>query len=447
MTNVTNVPDSTPGNQPSRRDFIRTSSILVAGGLGIGRTAHARGTDVIRIGLIGCGSRGTAAAIQMLNTTSGPVRLVALADVFPDRLQAAYRQLRSRHGDQLDLPPERRFTGLEAYRQLLETDVELVILATPPGFRPQQFEAAVAAGKHVFLEKPVAVDVPGVRRVLDASAEAERKNLAVAVGLQRRHEPAYRETIAQLHGGQVGDFVTLRVYWNGGGVGTCPRQPTQSELEYQLRNWYYFTWLSGDHIVEQHVQNLDVANWLIQDLPVEVNAQGGREVRKRRGNEGRDFGQIYDHFFCEFTYPNGVRVFSQSRHIRNCWNRVSEHVDGTSGSADISGGKIYDRSGTIVWCTQATRDGHQQEQHDLLADLRAGRVPNEGQYGAHSTLTAILGRLAAYSGQRIRWDEALASHVTLANTSALTSLADHAPTCPDQDGDYPIPVPGTTVTL
>ncbi len=444
---MTEIPERPATSHPSRRDFIRTSSFLVASGLGIARAAHAHGTDMLRVGLVGCGSRGTGAAIQMLNTTSGPVRLVALADVFGDRLQGAYRQIRSRHPDKLDLPPERRLVGLDACQRLLETDVDLVILATPPGFRPQQFQAAVAAGKHVFLEKPVAVDVPGVRRVLEASVEAERRNLAVAVGLQRRHERAYRETIAELQGGRIGDLITLRVYWNGGGVETRPRQAHQSELEYQLRNWYYFTWLSGDHIVEQHVQNLDVANWALGEFPQEVNAQGGREVRKRQGDTGRDYGQIFDHFFCEYTYPSGARLFSQSRHIRHCWNCVSEHADATRGSADISGGKIYNRAGQLIWRTTAPRGGHQQEQQDLIADLRRGCIPREGEYGAKSTLTAILGRLAAYSGQTIRWDEALASNRALANTDALTSLADPAPTLPDEHGDYPVAAPGLTPPL
>jgi myo-inositol 2-dehydrogenase / D-chiro-inositol 1-dehydrogenase len=441
---VTNAPDRQPANHPSRRDFIRASSLLVAGGLGIARTAHARGTDELRIGLVGCGARGSSAAIQTLNTTSGPVRLVAMADVFGDRLQGAYRQIRSKHADKVDLPAERRFVGLDACQRLLETDVDLVILATPPGFRPQHFQAAVAAGKHVFLEKPVAVDVPGVRRVLETSAEAQRKNLAVAVGLQRRHEMAYRDTIAQLQSGRIGDLVTLRVYWNSGGVETRPRQSQQSELEYQLRNWYYFTWLSGDHIVEQHVQNLDVANWTLQEFPTEVNAQGGREVRKRQGDEGRDFGQVFDHFFCEYIYPSGARLFSQSRHIRHCWNRVSEHADATRGSADISGGKIYNRAGQMVWRTTAPRAGHQQQWHDLVAALRSGALPNEGEYGAKSTLTAIAGRLAAYSGQSVRWDQLLASNVSLANTDALATLTDPAPVAPDEHGDYPVAVPGLT---
>lgn len=444
---MTHAADRQSVNQPSRRDFIRTSSLLVAGGLGMARTAHAHGSDVIRVGLVGCGTRGTSAAIQVLNTTSGPVRLTAIGDVFGDRLQAAYRQIRSQHAEKLNLPPERRCVGLDACQRVLQSDVDLVILATPPGFRPQHFQAAVTAGKHVFLEKPVAVDVPGVRRVLESAAEAQRKHLAVAVGLQRRHEPAYRETIAQLQSGRIGDPITLRVYWNGGGVESRPRQPQQSELEYQLRNWYYFTWLSGDHIVEQHVHNLDVANWLLQEFPTEVNAQGGREVRKRTGDEGLDYGQIFDHFFCEYAYPGGARLFSQSRHIRNCWNRVSEHVDAARGHADISGGKIYDRTGQLVWRSIAPRAGHQQQMHDLVADLRAGNLPHEGEYAAQSTLSAILGRQAAYSGQSIRWDRALASNLSLANTDALATLDSPPPILPDRQGDYPVPVPGRTLPL
>ncbi len=433
--------------QKSRRDFIRASSLLMATGavtgtLGIARAVHAFGSDVIKIGLVGCGSRGKGAAVQALGTTGGPVRLVALADVFEDRLQSAYRQIKGRHGDRLDVPADRRFVGLDGYRGVMESDADLVILATPPGFRPLHFQAAVEAGKHVFMEKPVAVDAAGVNRVLQANSLARQKNLAVAVGLQRRHEAAYIETIARLQDGVIGDPVTLRVYWNGQGVWTRPRQKGQSELEYQLRNWYYFNWLSGDHIVEQHIHNLDVGNWLIGACPSEVNAQGGREVRKRYGETGTDFGQIFDHFFCEYTYPNGAKMFSQCRHIGNCWNNVSEHVHGTKGSADISGGKIYDASGERIWQTKAARGGHQQEHHDLFADLWAGRRPNEGDYGAQSTMTAIFGRMAAYSGQAMRWEEMLDCESALADVDQLTALDAAPPVLPDADGDYPVAVPG-----
>ncbi len=433
--------------QKSRRDFIRASSLLVATGavtgtLSVARAVHALGSDVIRVGLIGCGTRGKGAAIQALDTSGGPVRLVAMADVFEDRIQAAYRQLKSRHADKLDVPAKRRFVGLESYRGVLQSDVDLVILATPPGFRPWHFEQAVAAGKHVFMEKPVAVDAPGVRRVLQATQLAKQKNLAVAVGLQRRHEEAYRETVGKLQDGAIGDLITLRVYWNGQGVWTRPRQKGQSELEYQLRNWYYFNWLSGDHIVEQHVHNLDVGNWLLNCLPLEVNAQGGREVRRRRSEADADFGQIFDHFFCEYSYPGGMRMFSQCRHMRNCWNNVSEHVHGTKGYADISGGKIYDSSGQRIWQSKAARGGQQQQQHDLFAQLRSGRILQEGEYGAQSTMTAILGRMAAYSGQTLSWQDGFDSALALADVDRLTSFDSPAPVLPDANGEYPVPVPG-----
>lgn len=438
---------STASGQPSRRDFIRASSVLVAGStvtgtLGAERAVHSSGSDRIRIGLIGCGARGTTAALQALSTSSGPVQLVALADVFADKIQSAYRRLKSTHAYQLDVPPERRFVGLDSYRQLLQTDVDVVLLTTPPGFRPLHFEAAVAANKHVYLEPPVAVDAPGARRVLAATSEARLRGLAVVAGLQRRHEAAYQETIAQVQRGQIGQPLTMRVYWNGNGVPARPRLPRQSELEYQLRNWYFFTWLSGDHIVEQHVHNLDVGNWLLHDVPQEANGLGGREVRRRAADQGRDFGQIFDHFSCEFVYRSGARMFSQCRQMRDCWNVVGEHVQGSGGRADISGGKIYDPHGELIWQTRAPRAGQQQSQQDLFAALRSGYALNEGESAALATLTAIMGRQAAYSGQCVTWDEVLASDFSWAHTDALVSLGDPAPVQPDQYGDYPVPVPG-----
>lgn len=430
--------------QKSRRDFIRASSLLVAGGampggLGIARSAHAFGGDLIRVGLIGCGGCGREAAARMLDTSSGPVRLVAMADVFGDRIQAAFRMLKSRHRDKVDVPHERRLIGLDAYRPLLALDLDLVILATPPGFRPLHFEAAVAAGKHVFLERPVAVDVPGVRRVLETGAVALQKNLAVAVGLQHRHEQRYRETIGQLQAGLIGDPVTLRVYRNAGSLRGRPRQPSQTELEYQLRNWPFFAWLSGDQIVERHVQNLDVGNWLMGAVPVSVNGQGA--LAKRRAS-CEELGETYDQFFCEYAYPDGTRMFSQCRHLPNCWNNVSEHVQATRGRADISGGKIYDRSGERIWQTKSARSGRQQQHRDLIEGLRGGYIPNEAEYGAQSTLTAIMGRMAAYSGQLVTCEEATSSAASLATVDDLMSLEDTAPVLPDADGCYPRPEPG-----
>lgn len=434
----------TGASQPSRRDFIKTGSSLliaggvVAGGLSFARAANVAGSDLIKIGLVGCGGRGTGAAIQALNTSGGELKVTALADVFPDRLQQAVRSIKGAHGDKLDCPPERQFVGLDGFRHVIESDIDLVILATPPGFRPLHFEAAVNANKHVFMEKPVATDAPGVRRVLAANAEAKKKNLAVAVGLQRHHEKAYIETIKRLQDGAIGDIILTRAYWNGTTPWVRPRREGQTELEYQLYNWYYFTWIGGDHIVEQHIHNLDVINWLKNGYPVEANGMGGCEVRK-----GKDYGQTFDHHMIEFTYADGSKMLSQCRHIPGCWNAVSEHAHGSQGTADISGAKIYDLSGKMTFSSSGG-NGHQEEHHDLFAALRRGERPNEGDYGALSTMTAIFGRMATYSGQKLSWDAALNSNISLADVDKMLTFDDKAPVQPEADGWYAHPVPGVT---
>jgi myo-inositol 2-dehydrogenase / D-chiro-inositol 1-dehydrogenase len=443
----------------SRRGFLRTSSLLVAGGavaggLSIARMAHAFGSDAIKIGLVGCGGRGAGAAVQAMNSSSkedlnpnGPVKLVAMGDVFRDRLQSAYRSIKGKVGDQLDVPPERQFTGFDAYQRVLESDIDLVILATPPGFRPLHFEAAVKAGKHVFMEKPLGTDAPGIRRLLAANEEAKKQGLMVAIGLQRHHEAKYQETIARLRDGAIGDIVCTRVYWNGGGVWVRPRQEGQSELEYQMRNWYYFNWLCGDHICEQHIHNLDVSNWLMGGPPSDCNGQGGRQVRT-----GKEFGEIFDHHFLEYTYPNGTKMFSQCRHIRGCWNSVSEHAHGTKGHADISGAKIYGPDGELIWKSSGGGGGHQEEHYDLFAALRRGEIYNEADFGADSTMTAIMGRMATYCGKTVTWDEACQSQLALADFDSLKSFGDEAPVKPlaqpaVTEERYEIAVPGKSKAL
>jgi predicted dehydrogenase len=329
----------------------------------------------------------------------------------------------------------------------LECEIDLVILATPPGFRPLHFEAAVHAGKHVFMEKPLGTDAPGIRRLLTANEEAKAKGLMVAAGLQRHHEAKYTETLARLQDGAIGDIVCTRVYWNGSGVWVYPQQAKQSELEYQIRNWYYFNWLCGDHICEQHIHNLDVSNWLMGGPPIECNGQGGRQVRT-----GPQYGEIYDHHFLEYTYPNGAKMFSQCRHIRGCWNNVSEHAHGTTGYADISGGKIYTRGGDLIWKSSGGGNGHQEEQDDLFQALRRGEAYNEGDFAARSTMTAIMGRMASYSGKTIRWEQALASDLALADFDRLESMDDEAPVQPlpqpaVTEEMYQIATPGKSISL
>ncbi|OHB80808.1 MAG: hypothetical protein A2W31_00220 [Planctomycetes bacterium RBG_16_64_10] len=427
--------------EPSRRQFIKTSSAIVAsgalaGGLGVARSAHAAGSDQIKIALIGCGGRGAGAAAQALST-AGDVKLVALADAFQDNLDNTLKGLRQQFADRVEVPKERQFAGFDAYQHALDAGADLVILATPPGFRPIHFEAAIRAGKHVFMEKPVAVDAPGVRQVLAAAELARQKGLGVGVGLQRRHQAAYQETIQRLQDGAIGTIMLMRAYWNGTRPWFRPRQAGQTEMEYQMRNWYYFNWLCGDHIVEQHIHNLDVINWLKGDYPVSANGMGGLQIRK-----GKDDGEIFDHHFVEFTYRDGSTLYSQCRHMPGCWNHVAEHAHGTKGSVDIGAG-IIDGDNKWRYRDRGQRpDPFQVEHDDLFASIRSGNPINEAEYGAKSSMTAIYGRMATYSGKVLSWDEAIGSSICLAPQEY--SFTATPPVVPDAQGNYPIAIPGVT---
>lgn len=429
----------------SRREFLKLRPVTLAGaalagGLSIARSAHAAGDDTIKIALIGCGGRGTGAANQALST-KGNVKLIAMADAFEDRLKGSLQNLSDaskaagRPGS-VDVPAERQFVGFDAYQKAIDAGPDLVILATSPGFRPIHLEAAVKANKHVFMEKPVAVDGAGVQKVLAATEEAKKKNLALGVGLQRHHQNSYLETIKRLQDGAIGDIVYSRVYWNGSGVWVKPRIPGESEMTYQMRNWYYFNWLCGDHIVEQHIHNLDVINWLTGKYPTQANGMGGRQVRV-----GKEYGQIFDHHAVEFEYDGGARMISQCRHIPNCWDSVSEHVAGTKGTCNIGGGNI---TGENPWkyAGKGDRDPYQVEHDVLFESIRSGNPINEGEYGAKSSLTAILGRLATYCGQPVTWEQALSSRITPADQKY--SFDATPPILPDANGFYPVAVPGVT---
>jgi myo-inositol 2-dehydrogenase / D-chiro-inositol 1-dehydrogenase len=445
-----------PSMEPSRRQFLQTASALAVGGAVLGTnarvaaSAHPGGSDEIKVALIGCGGRGSGAITQAL-ATKGPVTLWAMADAFGDRVQLCLDQANQqvergrRDGDSLfkdskiDVPKERQFVGFDAYKHALDSGADLVILATPPGFRPIHFEAAVDAGKNIFMEKPVAVDAPGVRRVLAANAKAKEKDLMVAVGLQRRHDPRYLDVMKRLQDGAIGDILYTRVYWNGGGLWVKPREANQTEMEYQMRNWYYFNWLCGDHIVEQHIHNLDVGNWLRGMHPVEAQGMGGRQVRT-----GKEYGQIFDHHCVEYTYSDGTKMFSQCRHIGGCATEVNEHAHGPKGTSDIGDARI--KNGEGDWRSKEPKlDAWHQEHHDMFAALRRGENYNEGDYGAESTMTAIMGRMATYSGDIVKWDAALASKADL--SPADYDFAATPPVVPDANGFYPVPVPGKTNAL
>lgn len=423
----------------SRRSFLEKSAV-VAASLGVARGAHAAGSDLVKVALIGAGGRGTGAAMNALqNASHKNVKLVAVADAFRERIEGSLKGLRARCPGQVDVPDERCFVGLDGYQKAIDCGADLVLLCSPPGFRPMQFEAAVQAGRQVFMEKPVAVDAPGYRRIKAANETAKKKGLLVAVGHHLRHAPSHREIVKRIHDGAIGDVLLLRGYFNTSGIWNRPRKPGQTEMEYQVQNWYHFLWLSGDHLVEQHVHDIDICNWMAQGFPVEANGMGGRAVRKAPG-----IGEIFDHHFIEFTYASGAKFYSQCRQIPGCWGSFSQHAQGAKGAASIDGsgkGAITVGDKEIVsWKRQP--DGHQLEMDDLFAALLAKKPYNEADWGADSTMTAILGRMATYSGQVVRWDDAVQSPTS----TFPAKLAWDAPpqTKAGPDDVYACPTPGVT---
>jgi myo-inositol 2-dehydrogenase/D-chiro-inositol 1-dehydrogenase len=419
---------------PSRREFLKSSSALaagaaLAGGLNVARAAYAAGSDLLKVALIGCGGRGTGAVHNILDACQG-VKIVALADAFEDRLQEALDDLRKNYPDKIDLPKDRLFVGLDAYQKAIASGADLVFLTTPPGFRPIHYAAAIEAGKHVFMEKPCCTDAPGYRSLMDSNRKADAKGLKVVVGLQRHHQRPYLREIPKIHDGKLGEILFMRAYWNGGELWVIPRDPQWTEMQYQVRNWYYFVWTCGDHITEQHVHNLDICNWAmrgkIQDVkdchPVEAVGMGSAHCRKMHG-----IGQIYDNHNVEFTYADGTKLFSQCRQQPNTWQSVSEHIHCAKGVAT----PCYGRGG---------RNPYEQEHVDLVDAIRKDQPLNEGWYGAVSSFTAILGRMATYSGQHVKWDDAVAKGPhEMPETYAWDA---RPPVLPDKNGNYPMPVPG-----
>lgn len=377
----------------SRRDFMKTSAAVGAAAM-INPVAFAQGPQKLRVGLIGCGGRGNGALNDCLEAgkiVNIPLEVVATADWFKHKAVST--------GRGKGVPEERCFGGADAYKKLLETDVDVVLIATPPNFRPLQLEAAIKAGKHVFMEKPVAVDPVGIRSVLASSELAKQKGLAICAGTQRRHDPQYIEVMKRIHAGQIGDLLGGECYWVQGWVRQWgfwhERRPEWSDMEWQVRNWYYFTWLSGDHIVEQHVHNIDVTNWAMGTPPVQIMSLGGRQVRIEP-----EFGNIYDHFGVEFEYPNGTRVLSMARQIAGCTDIIGERIVGATGTA---------RAGVIEGANPWTYTGprpnpYEQEHADLIASIRAATPINEGRQVAESTLCAIAARMSAYTGREMKYD-------------------------------------------
>jgi predicted dehydrogenase len=435
----------------SRREFVKNSAVLSGALLSAPLIAndvfHNSVDDTIKIAVIGCGGRGTGAAMQALSTNY-KVKLVAMADAFRDNLDKCYNSLtaddisdwsggKGSVKDKIDVPEERKFTGFDAYIKATAL-ADVVILCAPPGFRPLHFKEAVDKGKHVFMEKPLAVDPTGVRSVLEAAEVAKKKKLNVVVGLQRHYQNSYRALYENKN--LIGDITSGQVWWNNDGVWVRKRQPGQTEMEYQMRNWYYFNWLCGDHINEQHIHNIDVMNWFKGMYPVKAQGMGGREVRK-----GKDHGEIFDHHYVEFHYADGSVMNSQCRHIPNTMSKVDELLVGTKGKIYCGEAAIKDHTGKVLFQFDKKKENnpYQTEHDELFEAISKGEYKfSDTENGAKSTMTAILGRMATYSGKMVEWDKALNSKMDL---SPATYAWDALPqVLPGEDGFYPYAIPGVT---
>ena len=398
--------------EPSRRDLLAAGA---AGTLVAALPAAApalparRGT--LKVGLVGCGGRGTGAAMQALRADKDTV-LHAVGDMFTDRVDGALMALAGvkEIAERVQVPAERRFFGFDAYQHVIDSGVDVVLLVTPPGFRPQHFEYAVSKGKHVFMEKPVAVDGPGIRKCLAAAAAASAKNLTVFAGFCWRYDTRMREVFAKIQEGALGDVITVHTTYHTGTLSAKKRKPEWTDMEWQLRNWWHFTWISGDHIVEQAVHSVDRLAWALSDqMPVRCQALGGRQAR-----QGAESGHAYDHFAVVYEYADGRRAFHTCRQIDGCPSDNTDYVYGTQGSAVINGWtpphSLKDRSGKVTWTSsKEAKDMYQQEHDELFAGIRSGKVVQHGVQMCNSTLMAIMGRMAAYTGQTITWEQALNS--------------------------------------
>lgn len=435
----------------SRRDFVKQTGMIAGGILAAplisGANFFSGSSDAIKVAIVGCGGRGTGAAMQAMLSKQN-VKLVAMADAFRDRLDDCYKQLTADDisdwsgtagsiKDKITVTEATKFVGFDAYKKAIAL-ADVVILTTPPGFRPIHFEEAINQNKHVFMEKPVATDPVGIRKVLEAAEKAKQKKLNVVVGLQRRYQNSYLEMYQRKD--MIGDIVSAQAWWNNDGVWVRPRVAGQTEMEYQMRNWYYFNWLCGDHITEQHIHNIDVVNWFKGGYPVKAQGMGGRQVRK-----GKENGEIFDHHYVEFTYADGSILNSQCRHIPGTMSKVDELLVGTKGSIQCGAATILDSKGNPLYQYNKKNENnpYQTEHDELFAAIAKGEYKfADAERGAKSTMTSILGRLATYSGLVVEWDKAINLNLNL-QPSAYTW--DTLPQLlPNADGFYPVATPGVT---
>ena len=430
--------DSNNPADESRRSFIKKSGMAAVGSSliypsGMFATPKSSKDTTLKVGLIGCGGRGTGAAAQAIQADPNAV-LSAMGDIFEDRLESSYKELLKIGGEQVKVDKSRKFIGFDAYKKVIAADVDVVLLTTPPGFRPDHLKAAVEAGKHIFCEKPVAVDAPGVRKVLEAAKVAKAKNLSIVSGFCFRYDFALRETFGRILKGDVGEIRSLSSFRYGWEAWYKDRQPDWTQMTYQMRNWYYYNWLSGDFIVEQAVHSLDLMSWAMGDvMPVRAIGTGGRQKRI-----DEKYGNIYDHFAVEFEYANGAKTYHFTRQQADTARRNSVDVFGSDGSAIVNIGRQYQINGKNNWRFRGERNNMYQTQHDeLFAAIRGGQPINDGEFMANSSMLAIWARMVGYTGQAITWEEAINSEEVL------------GPKIEDYDWDYvweapPIAIPGKT---
>jgi len=447
--NVANHPDHSEPSTSSRREFLKQSGTALTGtalASAIAARSYAGEDNTIKVALVGCGGRGTGAAANALST-KGPVKLWAMADVFEGRLKSSYNNLAKRFEKRMDVPPERQFLGLDAFKKAIQAigPSDLVLLTTPPAFRPIHVDYAVEQGRNVFMEKSFAVDAPGIRRVLAAGKKAKAKNLKIAGGLMSRHYKPLEEAVEQIHQGALGKVITCWAYREHGPVGFRPKAAGESDMAHQMRNYSCYTRLNGSFILDWLIHNPDVCCWLKGAWPVSAQGQGGRQVRDKPD-------QLFDHYAVEYTFADGTRLFAQGRHMANCWGFFGDVIHGSSGSGVLGEGiteprlyKSHDRTAANqIWEYKGPPCNHYQREHDLLFEaIRKDQPYNESERCAYAAMTGILGRMAAESGKKVTWEEALASNLEQApGLEDIATLEGPAPVKPDADGRYPIAMPG-----
>ncbi len=422
-----------------RRDFIKKSSAVALGGALIGSMpgqlhAYINEPQQIKIGLVGCGGRGRGALFEALNA-SPAVRVVAIADAFEDKVKRTLGLLEQNFKERCDVTEDTVFIGLDAYKKVIEM-CDAVILATPPPFRPLHFETAIKADKHVFMEKPLAVDVPGFNKIIEVGKLADQKKLNVVVGLQFRYAKANQEMVKRIKEGQIGEITSISTYYNVGEPRIINREPGLTEMEYQVRNWRYFTWLWGGQLAGQAIHQIDVMNWIMDDFPVKALGSGGRQVFNADNQ-----GNTYDHFFIEYEYKNGIKMYSQARNMNNCTNKSGWAVRGTKAVADERQ-RFIDFNNTTLWRYRSREDlaATQVEQNIFIESILKGTHINNTEYAAKSTLTTIMGRMAAETGKEIIMDELLKSKESIVPTDI--SWGSKTLNMPDKNGHYKIIKPG-----